>query len=255
MEDIYDKSLGGVGARIASAGADDNCSATATLLQAAPVFLRLSKEGLLERDIWLVHLTGEEFPSDCMGSRHLAQALVEKTLQMRLNNGQMVDLSGVHVVGVYVMDMIGHNRDNEMDIFQISPGKGSASLRLAWQAHIANALWNVDSNKWNRRQGRHGKGRGIRTEGNKVPPIAQFPRLQGEVRLFEDPRSTLFNTDGQIFSDCGIPVVLFMENYDIKRSGYHDTKDIMQNVDLDYGAALAAIAIETVARAAILCKI
>ena len=163
MEDIYDKSSGGVGARIAAAGADDNCSATATLLQAAPVFLKLSKEGLLERDIWLVHLTGEEFPSDCMGARHLAQALVEKTLQMRLNNGQMVDLSGVHVVGVYVMDMIGHNRDSEMDIFQISPGKGATSLRLAWQAHIANDLWNVDSKKWNRRQGRRGKGRGIRS--------------------------------------------------------------------------------------------
>jgi hypothetical protein len=46
-----------------------------------------------------------------------------------------------------------------------------------------------------------------------------------------------------------------MENYDIKRSGYHDTKDIMHNVDLDYGAALASIAIETVARTAILFKI
>jgi hypothetical protein len=68
----------------------------------------------------------------------------------------------------------------------------------------------------------------------------------------EDPRSTLFNTDGQIFSDCGVPVVLFMENYDIKRSGYHDTGDTMQNIDLDYGAALAAIAIETVARVATL---
>ena len=53
----------------------------------------------------------------------------------------------VHVVGVYVMDMIGHNRDNERDIFQISPGKGPASLRLAWQAHIANTLWNVTSHK------------------------------------------------------------------------------------------------------------
>ena len=38
MEDLYDKSHGGVGARIAAAGADDNCSATATLLQAAPSF-------------------------------------------------------------------------------------------------------------------------------------------------------------------------------------------------------------------------
>ena len=65
-----------------------------------------------------------------------------------------------------------------------------------------------------------------------------------------DPRSTLYNTDGQIFSDAGVPVVLFMENYDINRRGYHDTHDTMANIDLDYGAAVAAIAIETVARAA-----
>ena len=72
----------------------------------------------------------------------------------------------------------------------------------------------------------------------------------GEVRPHYDPRSTLFNTDGQIFSDAGVPVVLFMENYDINRKGYHDTHDTMENIDLDYGAALAAIAIESAARAA-----
>ena len=69
--------------------------------------------------------------------------------------------------------------------------------------------------------------------------------LDGEVRPPTDPRSTLFNTDGQIFSDAGIPVVLFMENYDINRKGYHDTHDTMANIDLDYGAAVAAIAIES----------
>ena len=255
MEDIYNKSLGGNGARIAAAGADDNCSATATLLRAAPIFLQLSKKGLLERDIWLVHLTGEEFPSDCMGSRHLAQTLIEKTLQMRLGNGQKLDLSDVRVAGIYIMDMIGHNRDTEQNIFQISSGKSSASLRLAWQAHIANNLWNAESIKWNKKQNRRGKGKGVRSIADTIPSIAEFPQLSGEVRLIEDPRSTLFNTDGQIFSDCGIPVVLFMENYDIKRSGYHDTKDNMQNIDLDYGAALAAIVIETVARAATLRQI
>jgi len=166
-----------------------------------------------------------------------------------------MDLSDTRVLGVYVLDMIGHNRDSELDVFQISPGKGSASLRLAWQAHIANALWNAGSKKWNHRQGRRSKGHGMRAGGVKIPLLAQFPCLQGEVRLSEDPRSTLFNTDGQIFSDCGVPVVLFMENYDITRSGYHDTKDTMQNIDLDYGAALAAITIETVARAATLRKI
>lgn len=41
-----------------------------------------------------------------------------------------------------------------------------------------------------------------------------------------------------------------MENYDIGRVGYHDTHDNMTLIDLDYGAALAAIAIESVARAA-----
>jgi hypothetical protein len=41
-----------------------------------------------------------------------------------------------------------------------------------------------------------------------------------------------------------------MENYDINRTGYHDTHDTMENIDLDYGSAVAAIAIETFARIA-----
>jgi hypothetical protein len=251
MHDIYEKSEGGTGARLSAAGADDNFSATATLLQSASVFLQMAGQGLLERDIWLVHLTGEEFPSDCLGARHLARSLVEKSLFLQLDNHQQLDLSDVKVVGVYVLDMIGHNRESDMDEFQISPGKGRTSLRLAWQAHIANVLWNVETKERNLSPERRGKGRGRRiSRGIQIPGVAEHLRLQGEVRLPEDPRSSLFNTDGQIFSDCGIPVVLFMENYDIDRSGYHDTKDTMENIDLDYGAALASIAIETVAQAA-----
>jgi hypothetical protein len=45
-----------------------------------------------------------------------------------------------------------------------------------------------------------------------------------------------------------------MENYDINRSGYHDSHDTMANINLDYGAALSAIAIESVARAAVDCS-
>jgi hypothetical protein len=41
-----------------------------------------------------------------------------------------------------------------------------------------------------------------------------------------------------------------MENYDINRTGYHDTHDNMTNIDLDYGAAVVAIAIESVCRSA-----
>jgi hypothetical protein len=170
---------------------------------------------------------------------------------MRLNDGQMLDLAGVRVTGVFIMDMIAHNNENEKDIFQITPGKGAQSLQLAWQAHEANEQWNMQTNHWNQSAERLGAGRGKRISGDRqIPELAESLRLQGEVRLPEDHRSTLFNTDGQIFSDCGVPVVLFMENYDINRSGYHDTKDTMHNIDLDYGAALAAIAIESVARAA-----
>ena len=41
-----------------------------------------------------------------------------------------------------------------------------------------------------------------------------------------------------------------MEHYDINRTGYHDTHDTMENIESDYGAAVCAITIEAVARAA-----
>ena len=44
MGDVFDRSLGGSGARLSAAGADDNYSATATLLLAAPIFLRCQKK-------------------------------------------------------------------------------------------------------------------------------------------------------------------------------------------------------------------
>jgi len=256
MEDIYEKDRGGSGARMAARGADDNYSASSTLLQAAPIFLKLSKEGKLERDIWLIHLTGEEFPSDCMGARNLCQSLIEKNLVLKSDESTSHDLSETEIVGVYVMDMIGHNRDNDQDIFQISPGKSPESLFLAYQAHLANMLWNEHTHKWNRQPGRLNLGSGKRINASQeIPDIAKHLALKGEVRTQYNPSSSIFNTDGQIFSDTGVPVVLFMENYDISRTGYHDTKDTLENIDLDYGSAFAAIAIETVARIASLKKL
>jgi len=251
MEDIFEKSRGGSGARLAAAGADDNHSATASLLQGAPIFLQLSKEDRLARDIWLLHLTGEEFPSDCLGARNFCQSLVEKTLQLHLHADHFMDLSSVKVVGVFVLDMIAHNRDHGRNIFQISPGKSPRSLQLAGEANIANRIWNAKTKEWNQSHERRGRGPGRRSaDGREIPEIALHPQLDGEVRTLNDPHSSLYNTDGQIFSDIGVPVVLFMENYDINRIGYHDTKDTLENIDLDYGAALAAVAIESVARVA-----
>src|SRR5262249_26963739 len=251
MEDYYEKDSGGDGARLAAAGADDNHSATAALMLAAPIFLELSKRGKLGCDVWLIHLTGEEFPADCLGARHLAQHLVQRTLRMRLPDGRWRDLSKVQVQGVYVLDMVAHNNDHEQDVFQMAPGSSPQSTWLAYQAHLANEAWNASAEVWNQRAGRRNRNRGKRsTDGVKIPDVARHLALHGEVRPPYDPRSVLYNTDGQIFSDAGVPVVLFMENYDINRTGYHDTHDTMDNIDLDYGAAVTAIAVESVARAA-----
>jgi hypothetical protein len=253
MEDIYGERPGirGDGSRLAARGADDNHSATAALMLGARIFAELSRKDRLDCDIWLVHLTGEEFPADCLGARALTQKLVERTLQLRQANGLYRDLSKANVRGVYVLDMIAHNNEHERDIFQISPGTTKESLWLAYQAHEAATAWAAGTKIWNRQPLRQNHGRGRRSlAGDVVPLIAQHLALYGEVRLHSNPRSTLFNTDGQIFSDAGLPTVLFMENYDINREGYHDSHDTMGNIDLDYGAAVAAIAIEAVARAA-----
>ena len=253
MEDVYGygDNPHGDGSRLAAAGADDNHSATAALMLAAPIFFELSRKKLLKRDIWLVHLTGEEFPSDCLGARHLSQDLVQQTLKFRSSGGD-VDLSA-RVRGLYVLDMIAHNNDHHRDIFQIAPGNDEDALWLGLQASIANALWNTGAAKWNAKPPRKGLGRVRRSpHGGAVPRMGAHLALEGQVRLHDNPKSTLFNTDGQIFSDAGIPAVLFMENYDINRTGYHDSHDTMANIDLDYGSALAAIAIESVARAATL---
>jgi hypothetical protein len=251
MCDHYERDYGGRGARVAACGADDNHSATAALMLAAPIFLELSRQGRLGCDVWLVHLTGEEFPADCLGARHLTQALIEGNFVLHLAEGKKRDLSGVRVQGVYVSDMIAHNNDRDRDVFQIAPGTSRTSFWLAEQAHLANAVWNESVPQWNQRPDRKGRPRGRRSPyGAAVPEIAAHLALNGQVRPVTDPHSTLYNTDGQIFSDAGVPVVLFMENYDINRSGYHDTHDTMANIDLDYGAALTAIVIESVARAA-----
>jgi len=245
MEDRYRRD----GARIAAPGADDNTSATAALLMAAPPLLELSKTGRLGCDVWLVHLTGEEFPADCLGARHLASEIVGGTLTARRPDGGSVDLSGVRVAGVFVLDMVAHDNPRRRGTFQIAPGTGPDALGLAVEAHHAAESWNAMTPLWDRHPARRAAGVGRSRGPRPVPTIARHPTMTGEVRPHDDPRSTLYNTDAQIFSDAGIPSVLLMEDYDIDRKGYHDSRDTMAGVDLPYGAALAAIAIEAVARA------
>ena len=107
---------------------------------------------------------------------------------------------------------------------------------------MAGEIWNESLPVWNGTEERKGKMRSRRSpHGGAIPEVAPFLKVTGQVRQALDPKSTLYNTDGLMFSDAGVPSVLFMENYDINRTGYHDTHDTMENIDLDYGAAVCAI--------------
>jgi hypothetical protein len=251
MEDVYDGKQAGLAAhtRHAAAGADDNHSATATLLLAADVLMPLSRAGLLERDVWLVHLTGEEFPGDSLGARQLARRMVEGTLALTdARDGRTIDLAGVEVTGALVMDMIAHRDPRCGYRFQIAPGEGDRAMAVALAAHEATERWNAAAARRNRAPAR-AKARPFkrRPAGTRVPAIAPHPQMVGELRPHWHWSSTVFNTDAQCFADCGVPIVLLMEHYDIDRRGYHDTQDTLANIDLDYGAAIAAIAIEAAA--------
>jgi len=64
-------------------------------------------------------------------------SLIEKDLSLTLDEKTNIDISETEIVGLYVMDMIGHNRDNDQDIFQIHPGKAlnhcTLLTKLIWQ--------------------------------------------------------------------------------------------------------------------------
>ena len=183
-----------------------------------------------------------------MGARNFCKNYIQKTFELHQQDGIRVDLSEVAIKGVLVMDMIAHNRETDRDIFQIAPGNSTESLRLSFAAHHACRRWNENARELNRLPDRIRCKRSERTpDGLTIPEMALHLEVTDEVRTWEDPHSTLYNTDGMIFSDTGIPVILFMENYDIHRTGYHDTHDTMENIDLDFGAAVSAIAIETIA--------
>lgn len=66
-----------------------------------------------------------------------------------------------------------------------------------------------------------------------------------------DPKSYLFNTDGIMFDDAGLPVVLTNEHineYDnIERDGYHDTTDLTWRIDIGFGVAVAKTVISAAA--------
>ena len=91
-----------------------------------------------------------------------------------LADGGKRNLGDTEIQGVYVLDMIAHNNDNDRDVFQISPGTGRKAMWLAYQAHQATELWNRSVALWNQRSARRNCTRGRRS----LDP-AQVPHSRG----------------------------------------------------------------------------
>ena len=250
MEDRYEKPRGGNGARLAAAGADDNHSATAALM-------------LGRRSSWIS--AGRAFSGATYGwsispaRNSLPTAWAPGTWPRRSSSGRSSSAAGA--AGRWTSPASGSRASTcwtwwpttTTAIRTFSRSRPArAATRCVWPTRPTwPTLPGTPACRSGTPAGPPRLPRGRRSPDPAViPDKALHPLLDGEVRTPQDPRSSLFNTDGQIFSDAGIPVVLFMENYDINRVGYHDTQDTMANIDLDYGSALAAIAIETVARTA-----
>ena len=101
--------------RVSAPGADDNMSATAALLQAAQVL----SQARFDREIWLYHLTGEEFPADDLGARVATSGWLRRKQA---------------IGGIVLLDMIAYRKKRD-PIFQINAGTSRQSQNIAQVAY------------------------------------------------------------------------------------------------------------------------
>lgn len=120
--------------------------------------------------------------------------------------------------GVVLLDMVAY-RDPGDPVFQVNAGGGAESLRLA-EAAMGLAPF---------------------TAGG----------FRAALRTRFDPESYLYNTDGLVFDQAGLPVVLFNEHlnygHNLERRHYHETTDTADKLDPALAEAVARTAAETAA--------
>jgi hypothetical protein len=198
------------GKRVSAPGADDNASGTATLLRAASVLRSLRPKN----PIWLLHLTGEEFPADDLGARQVVSRWLWKQQK----------------IAAYIqLDMIAWRASRLDGVFQVNAGDSESSRQLASLA-IQVSEWITSQN------------------------TTQQTAMKAVGRTRFDPLSYLYNTDAIILSDAGYPVVLLNEhinrheNFD--RPFYHQSTDLANTLDASFGSTVAKVAIELAAQAA-----
>ncbi|CAF1170188.1 unnamed protein product [Rotaria sordida] len=196
------------GKRRSTPGADDNVSGLMALLQSASILKKTQENAC--RDIWLVHLTGEEYPAASLGITHFLQQLFIKK-------------QPIHTA--VIVDMIGHRVNRSDPIVQVNAGDTTKSLLMAELAlnyvypRIKNDLILQNLQPVLRRWS---------------DPFAYLYNTDG-VRFVEYGFTCL------LFNEH----INYHENFD--RDGYHDTLDTVDFIDFEYGQTVSQYAIATVA--------
>jgi len=192
--------------RVAAPGADDNATGTAALLRAAEVL----RDRAPARDIWLVHLTGEEFPGDDLGARRFVSDLLR---------------SRQDVAGVVLLDMIGYRTDRAEGarlLFQVNAGEGAAAAAIAETALVASRT--------------------------AAPALVPALRSRFDPRSYLYNTDGLVFSDAGYPVVLLNEHINRLEHLD--RPHYHEMTDTAETLDFGYAASIARVAIELTARLA-----
>ncbi|CAF3723874.1 unnamed protein product [Rotaria sordida] len=196
------------GQRRTTQGADDNVSGLVALLQSVSILKETQKTAC--RDIWLVHMTGEEYPAASLGIVYFLQQLLVKKQP---------------IYTAVIVDMISHRVNRTDPIIQINPSDSTKSMLLA-QLALTYVYPNIKNN--------------LILE-NLQPVIRKWSDPYSYLYNTDGVRFVEYGFECILFNEH----INYNENY--RRSGYHDTLDTIALIDFEYGQTVSQYAIATVA--------
>jgi Zn-dependent M28 family amino/carboxypeptidase len=201
-EDVWAKNK----VRQSNPGADDNCSATAGLMVAAKQLI--SSQSKLKRPIWIIHVTGEEFPADDLGARQFVSMLLNEKISPH---------------AVIVMDMIAYaQKKADRKIFQISIGDGK-------QAALIGAIGNQVSHLFYKSVSHNSKS---------------VVRYRFDDRSFLHQTDAIIFSDYGFPVVLFNEHLNQKDNWE--RAHYHQSSDLSYTLNIDYAAEILQTATETV---------
>jgi hypothetical protein len=196
------------GERQTTQGADDNVSGLIALLQSVSILKETQKEAC--RDIWLVHVTGEEYPAASLGIVYFLQQLLVKKQPI---------YTGV------IVDMISHRVNRSDPIIQINSGDSTKSMLFAELA-LNYVYPQIKENLILK---------------NLKPVIRHWEDPYAYLYNTDGVRFVQYGFSCILFNEH----INYHENFE--RDGYHDTLDTVDLIDFEYGQTVSQYAIATVA--------